>query len=584
MRLSLSGKKWKKRSSPSEKVQELMSELSVSKFVAECIAPHFQMSSNTTYSIKTWGNPTWEQFHDPFLMKGMGHALTRIERALQDNEKIRIVTDYDVDGTTSSLILQSVCRLLTQNSHVDYHIPNRFTEGYGFSLRAAEQAKKDGINLIITADIGIRDHGSVTRARQLGIDVVICDHHLPGGGTGPEDANVILCPPQLGCTYPNSSLAACGVSLKLAEALLTHNGKYADKPDFQKKVMRSFMKLAAIGTIADVVSLGTIENRAIVQIGLDALRKDKHNTGLKELLRISGIKDNWVDVSSIGYNIAPRINAAGRIEDATLVVDLLQCRDQKRARQLATKVDALNGDRKELQAKLVEAALGQITSPIPNFISIHGPVHEGWHSGIIGIVAGRVRDHHNRPTAIVSFSGEVGRGSIRSTPNLNAVHALDSASHLLNRYGGHAAAAGFELRKENVQKLQIALEDFATETFSQAEIQAITEFSVIAQSDDLHIQNALALERLGPFGKDNPIPLIQVMNIRPQNIRQLKGQHLKFSVGGVSMIWFNSQPYWDKILNQSIDILGELNINRWNQRTTVQMLVKDVAISAPLHC
>ena len=306
-------------------------------------------------------------------MKGMPHAIERIERAIHDSERIRVVTDYDVDGTTSSLILQAVCGILAGRELLDYHIPNRFVEGYGFSIQAAEQAAKDKIDLIITADIGIRDAAAVTRARQLGVDVVICDHHLPEGGTGPTDANVILCPPQQGCSYPNTGLAACGVSLKLAQALLMRSRQFVNTPDRAQRIVRSLMKLAAIGTIADVVSLATMENRAIVQLGLHALRHTPHSPGLQALLNVSQLSDGWVDAGSIGYNIAPRINAAGRIDDAKIVVDLLLCKDPKRARSLASRINDLNTERKGLQERLVNEISCLYLTP-PPFVTVAGQV------------------------------------------------------------------------------------------------------------------------------------------------------------------------------------------------------------------
>ena len=581
MQVSVNGKSWTLLPPKIGHVEKLMRELSLSRFVATCIAHH--LPSDALLNLEDWASPNLEQLHDPFLMKGMPSAIERIERAIQDNERIRIVTDYDVDGTTSSLILQAVCGILAGRELLDYHIPNRFIEGYGFSIQAAEQAAKDKINLIITADIGIRDAAAVTRARQLGVDVVICDHHLPAGETGPQDANVILCPPQQGCAYPNAGLAACGVSLKLAQALLSRSRKYASNPDKVQLIVRSLLKLAAIGTIADVVSLATSENRAIVQLGLHALRHTPHSPGLQALLNVSQLSDGWVDVGSIGYNIAPRINAAGRIDDAKIVVDLLLCKDPKRARTLASRINDLNTERKGLQERLVNDALLSVPEPLPAFVTVSGEVSDGWHSGIIGIVAGRLRDHLNRSVAVISVSGDIGRGSVRSVDQVHAVNALTTAKSLLNRFGGHAAAAGFDVPSVHIEPLGKALIEFAEKEMKGKPVIPNIEVSVEALPELLTLKEIQRLEDLGPFGKDNPRPVVQLSCIRPKHAIVLKEKHIKFSLGALSCIWFNGAEHWSQLKAQSIDIIGEVGVNRYNQRSSPQFIIRDARLSASSH-
>ena len=267
----------------------------------------------------TWFSPTLDDLHDPYLMHGMREVVHRLKAALASNQRIRIITDYDVDGTTSSLVLQATLRILNPTVSLDYHIPNRFVEGYGFSTIAAQKAVDDGIDLIITADIGIRDQAAVDIARGGGVDVFILDHHLPDGADVPQGA-LVLCPPQNACTYPNPGLCACGVSLKLAHALLAHHPKF-------NAIFQSMLKLAAIGTVADMVPLNTRENRAIVILGLEALNNGTHNAGLEALLDLSKTKRGDIDEGTIGYQIGPRINAAGRMADANIVVELLNTRN-----------------------------------------------------------------------------------------------------------------------------------------------------------------------------------------------------------------------------------------------------------------
>ena len=281
-----------------------------------------------------WFSPRLTQLHDPMLMLGMEKAVKRLEFALQTNQRIRIITDYDVDGTTSSLILQATLRILRPDVALDYHIPGRFDEGYGFSTLAAQRAVDDQIDLIITADIGIRDQAAVNVAQENNVDVLICDHHLPPGSDIPTGA-FVLCPPQKDCEYPNPHLAACGVTLKLAQAMLQKNPRF-------ELIFKSMLKLAAIGTVSDMVPLTTAENRAIVSLGLIELNEARHGAGLEALLSACKATRGQIDEGTIGYQIGPRINAAGRMADAKIIVEMLNCRKPQQAKQLAKKVDDMN--------------------------------------------------------------------------------------------------------------------------------------------------------------------------------------------------------------------------------------------------
>ncbi|MEC7985694.1 MAG: DHH family phosphoesterase, partial [Myxococcota bacterium] len=275
MHLSLSQKRWVFDDFDPVKTRRLQIEYGLNPLLAQCLSTVLQHQDP-----QQWLFPSIEHLHDPYKMKNMSVAVERLEKALRDKERIRIVTDYDVDGTTSSLILQSVCRLLGGGELIDYHIPSRFTEGYGFSVVAAQKAIRDKIKLIVTADIGVRDHEAVRVAAEGGVDVIICDHHLPAGSSVPDAAVAVLCPPQEGCLYPNPALAACGVSLKLAQALLFRSAKWKDRPNVVWKIIRSMLKVVAIGTVADVVSLATIENRSIVALGLAELQDMRsHSVG-----------------------------------------------------------------------------------------------------------------------------------------------------------------------------------------------------------------------------------------------------------------------------------------------------------------
>ena len=318
--LSLTGARWRQREAEQEPVA-LLESSGIHPIVARVLAARGVENPEQAHQLL---HVSIDDLHDPFLMHGMDIGVARLERAIRDKEPVRVVTDYDVDGTTSSLILQATLKLrgLTR---VSFSIPHRMKEGYGFGISSVDEAHKDGIKLIVTADIGVKDGEAVTHAKSLGIDVIILDHHLPPDTDVPADATAVLCPPQKACSYPNPALAACGVSLKFAQALLSEHPKF-------DAIFRSMMKLAAIGTVADIVDLFTPENRAIVTLGLRELNEGTHSPGLRALLDVAGIQPGSIDEGHLGYRIGPRINAAGRMDSAHAIVDLFAEMDVARAR------------------------------------------------------------------------------------------------------------------------------------------------------------------------------------------------------------------------------------------------------------
>ncbi|HMV67235.1 MAG TPA: single-stranded-DNA-specific exonuclease RecJ, partial [Myxococcota bacterium] len=446
--------------------------------------------------------PELDQLHDPYAMRGMDEAVDRFRRAIRDRERVRILTDYDVDGTTSSLILQATLRLAAPDLAIDYHIPDRFTEGYGFSVEAAEKAGRDGVHLLVTADIGVRDHASVARAREAGVDVIICDHHLPAGMNVPAGA-IVLCPPQEGCPYPNRSLAACGVSLKLAQALL------ADHPR-RDRVLRSLLKLAAIGTVADLVPLSTPENRAIVSLGLEALNTGPHNPGLAALLDVCRLAPGGITEADLAFRVAPRINAAGRIASAMRVVDLLTTSDAARARALAEELEALNLERRAVQHQLVDRALEAAAAATGPFVVVAGAEEDGWHRGVVGIVAARLKDELHRPVAVVSIQGDLAVGSVRSVPGVHAVQALESASDLLVRFGGHPAAAGFSLPASRLPELRDRLTAWMLAHTAEDTLVPERAIDAVVPAEALDARLHGELLRMSPFGMGNPEPRLLV--------------------------------------------------------------------------
>jgi single-stranded-DNA-specific exonuclease len=525
-------------------------------------------------------DPRWlaaglDHLHDPFAMASMDQAVARLRLAADRAERVRIITDYDVDGTTSSLILQATLRVVAPKVQLDHHIPDRFAEGYGFSAEAARQAARDGVQLIVTADIGVRDHAAVQAAREAGVDVLICDHHLPSGASVPDDA-IVLCPPQAACTYPNAHLAACGVSIKLAQALLVDHPK-------REALVESLLKLAAIGTVADMVPLNTLENRAIVSLGLQALNRGGHSAGLTALLEVCGLTLGQIGADDLSFRIGPRINAAGRIASATHIIELLTCREPVRARELAAQLEGWNQERRSVQHHLVEAALRALpTEPAP-FVVVAGPEEEGWHRGVVGIVAARLKDQLHRPVAVLSIQGDFAVGSVRSVPEVHAVEALTAASDLLVKFGGHPAAAGFTVPTGQIDALRARLIAWTT---SRVGAQAfIPEQAVDAELEVGALDERLLteIERLSPFGMGNPEPNLVVRRTHVTDPRPLgkERQHLKWRLGqnGVEAVWWSSAQHLTALTAGPVDLLGRLSANVWNGRRTLQFVVQDVRVA-----
>ncbi|MGB0638390.1 MAG: single-stranded-DNA-specific exonuclease RecJ [Myxococcota bacterium] len=565
--LSLSGRIWNLREVSSSDTDRLANSLQMHPVAARCLAGRVTDAD----LARTWMRPSLDHLHDPHQILGMNIAIERIRRAIADDERIRIVTDYDVDGTTSSLILQGTLRILGAGHRVDYHIPDRFNEGYGFSVLAAQQAAKDGVHLIITADIGVRDHAAVDEAKAHGVDVIICDHHLPSGASVPTNATAVLCPPQQGCAYPNKALAACGVSLKLAQALLEEHQQ-------RRPIIRSMLKIAAVGTVADVVDLSTPENRAIVAHGLQGLRHGPHIPGLRALLDVAGLHDQMT-AQDLGFRLGPRINAAGRLSKATAIIELFDERDPQKARAHAQALDELNTKRQQIQRDLVKKCLDQLPDPLPSFVTLWGNESDGWHRGVVGIVAAKVRDAVHRPTAIISIAGAEARGSVRSIPTIHAVHALDSAQEVLLAHGGHPAAAGFSIDADNLETLKSTLNEYAKQQADGEALLPIIDVDAICDSTFLRIPDAdllaQSLSDLEPHGKGNPSPVIQIDNVYVSDLRPMGEKHIKMRIEGIEAIWWNGRHHSHELTQGPVSLVGSLGYNVWRGRRTVRFTIED---------
>lgn len=514
--------------------------------------------------------PSLSHLHDPSSMDGMDRAVARLRAAADRGERVRIVTDYDVDGTTSSLILQAALGRAAPGIPLDHHIPDRFTEGYGFSVQAAQAAARDGVGLIVTADIGVRDHAAVAAARAAGVDVLVCDHHLPDGADVPDDA-IVLCPPQAACSYPNRHLAACGVSLKLAEALL-------EGDPLAERFRDSLLKLAAIGTIADLVPLRTLENRAIVHHGLERLNAGGHAPGLTALLAAADATPGTIDETTIGYRLGPRINAAGRMARATHVIDLLTTRDPHEARALASALDGFNDDRRTVQEALVSRVLDAVGSDPSGFVLAAGAEADGWHRGVIGIVAARVRDVVHRPVAIAAIAGQDAVGSVRSVPGVHAVEALDACADLLVRYGGHPTAAGFTVRVAQLDALRARLAAWAATHRPGEHARPEQVWDTDVEPADIGQPLFDALRAVGPFGQGNPRPVLRLRQVPLRGVQRFgrTGDHLKATLpGGVEVVWWRAGDHVSAMASAPRDLLVHLEEDHYRGRRRLRLSAID---------
>jgi single-stranded-DNA-specific exonuclease len=471
-------------------------------------------------------SPQLSDLHDPLLMSGMKAALDRLEAAIERKEKILIYGDYDVDGTTAIVILKTAIELC--GGAADFHVPHRIREGYGMRDEVIERAAADGVRLIISVDTGIRGFAAAETAQRTGVDLIVTDHHLPGVDGVPK-ALVVVNPNQEGCDYPCKFLCGAGVAFKLAQGLMQRRLEAKD----HNRLLMSFMKVVAIATIADSVPL-LGENRVFAKLGLQGLRRPV-NVGLKALLEVAKLGDGRaLTATEVGFRIAPRLNAAGRMDAARDVVDLFNEKDVERARQTAGRLDRLNADRQEEERRIMENIWRRLEQE-PALREAYCVVldGEGWHRGVIGITASRVVEKYGRPTLIISREGEEAHGSGRSIAAFHLLHALESCPALFSRYGGHAHAVGFALPSANVEKLRQHLDGYARARLTEADFEPQLEFDRELPLGEVTPELHQALLLLEPFGMDNREPIFAARGVRLMSPPQaVKDKHVRLRVAG----------------------------------------------------
>src|SRR5579859_317665 len=468
--------------------------------------------------------PSLSHLHAPEQMTGLRAAVDRLSAAIERKEQILIYGDYDVDGTMAVIILKTAIELC--GGAADFHVPHRIREGYDMRDDVIERAAAAGIRLIISVDMGIRAFAPAETAHRLGVDLIVTDHHLPGSDGVPK-ALAVLNPNQVGCEYPCKLLCGAGVAFKLAQALLQRRLSGRD----QNKLLLSFMKVAAIATIADAVPLSG-ENRVFASLGLDALRKAV-NPGLKALLETAKISPNRPPTSGeVGFRIAPRINAAGRMDIARDVIELFSVKDAARARELAGKLDQLNADRQEEERRILRAVEERFTGD-PTLCDAYCIVvdGDGWHRGVIGITATRIVERYNRPTIVIARQGDEAFGSGRSIRAFHLLEAIESCGKLFSRYGGHSHACGFAMPAANVPELRARLDEFARGKLTLADFEPVLDVDAELGLADVTPELFQALELLEPYGMGNPEPVFAARGVQltaPPRI--LKEKHVKLKL------------------------------------------------------
>jgi len=519
-------------------------------------------------------SPSLDQLHDPMRLADMRVAVDRLLGAIARRERIAIHGDYDVDGITSTVILRRALELLCAD--VVHFIPERIRDGYGLQPAAIERLHADGVAVVVSVDCGIRGAEAAVRARELGLDLIITDHHEPDAELPP--ALAVVNPKRRDCTYPDKYLAGVGVALKLVQALCRHAGRDAWLP--------GFVKVAAIGTLADVVPL-VGENRVIAKIGLDLLSRGPHKVGLRALIDVCGLTGKTIDGYNIGFVLAPRVNAAGRMSTPDIATRLLLAIDEgtiDEARQLALQLDTENLRRQTEEADILAAAKKQVqTDPDIGARSVLVVAGEGWHRGVIGIVASKLVDAFHRPAIVLSVEDGVAHGSCRSIPCFDMLGALERCAKLFVRFGGHRQAAGLAMEASRVAELRRAINDVADETLGPEDLMPRLRIDGDLTFRGITGQMAEGVVSLAPFGAGNPRPVFAARSVEIiDGPRRIKERHLSMALkqeGRVfrAMAWRAAERHEELEAHKAaVDVAFSLDKNQYNGETFVELTLADV--------
>ena len=555
--------KWVYYNLNEEKIREIETKYNINRLLATILV------NREIEDIKQYLDPKRNDFHDPFKMPDMEKAVERIIKAIENKEKIIIFGDYDVDGITSITVLKSFFKDL--GIDVGEYIPNRLNEGYGLNKEAIEEIANEKYDLMITVDCGITGIEEVEYAKKLGIETIVTDHHEPGEEL-PNAIAVVDCK-RKDNKYPFRELAGVGVAFKLCQAL-------SQRLKLEEKEYLKYLDIVALGTISDIVPLKD-ENRVITKLGLMLIKQTK-KCGLIALLNLAGYRK--IDSTAISFGIAPRINACGRMGYANEALDLLLTNNMREATEKARNISKYNNDRQQYEKIIYDEAIKQIDEnqlENSNSIVLGG---DGWHHGVVGIVASKITDIYYKPCLLVCFEDgdEIGKGSGRSIPGFDLHDALSRCKEILEGYGGHSMAVGLSIKRENISKLKEEFEIIAKEAHLEKMVSTI-KIDCILNIDQLDIETVKSLDLLEPIGEANKMPIFAFKNLKIDSIRSLtEGKHIKLTLKSnnntyINAIGFNLGYLVDEfVIGDKVDVAGNIEINSFNGTDSIQINLKDM--------
>ncbi len=556
-------KKWEFYEADENKINELSEKYNISKILARVLVNRNIIDND---EISIFLNPTRNDFHDPYLMPDMKKAVDRIEKAINNKEKIIIYGDYDVDGITSITVLKRF--LEKRGIEVDYYVPNRLQEGYGLNKDAIQKIAEDGHKLMITVDCGISGIEEVEYSNSLGIETIITDHHEPLDKL--PNAIAVVDAKRKDNEYPFRGLAGVGVVFKLIQAI-------GMRLNLDEKEYLKYLDVVCVGTISDIVPL-VDENRVIAKLGLKLIQVTR-NIGLKSLLKITGYKN--INSMAVSFGIAPRINACGRMGFQGEALKLFLTDNIVQAEEITEKLNKYNLERQEKERKIFEEAIEKLQNIDMNTINTIVLAGNGWHHGVIGIVASKLTEKFFKPTILLSYEDDIVKGSGRSIPGFDLHSALCGTSQYLEKYGGHEMAVGLSLKKENLEKFKEAFEKIAEEKHIR-EILPIIYIDGQITSEDMNRETVEELNKLEPFGEANKTPIFLYKSLKIDSIRALsEGKHLKITLKDnnvlINAIGFNMGNLVDEyLIGDKVDVIGNLETNTYNGIETIQINLKDI--------
>jgi single-stranded-DNA-specific exonuclease len=561
------GKRWIIQKSDQKFVQKLAMDLGVNHIVAHLLVLR---GIENFDDAKLFFRPELKHLHDPFLMKDMQDAVDRIEKAIANKEKVLVYGDYDVDGTTSVAMMYSFLKRFSPE--IEYYIPCRYEEGYGISLKGIDYAKKNNFSLIIALDCGIRAFDQVDYANEKEVDFIICDHHNPADKI--PKAVAILNPKQSDCNYPYKELSGCGVGFKLIQA-------YSQKNNIDFSEISEYLDLLTVSIGADIVPM-TGENRVFSYFGLKQINTHPR-VGLKALMDIAN-KIKELSISDVVFGIAPRINAAGRIEHAKKAVEILVEQDLDRAKKLASFIEENNVTRRNLDQHITKEALEMIDENKKSTVVFS----KNWHKGVVGIVASRLIESHYKPTIVLAEKDGILTGSARSVHDFDLYEAISKCAHLCEKFGGHKYAAGLSIKKENLAEFIIAFEKVVSESITEDQLSPKIDVDMEIDIDAVDGKLFRIIKQFSPFGPQNLSPIFVSRSVVDNGYGKRIGadkSHLRINTktasGSLAGIGFSMGDAFEKIKDYNeFDICYSINENEWNGRKNLQLILNDLKVNS----